>query len=245
MRARYRPRGRGSVGGSVVWGWGFRLSSIVGALALGGCTLGPDGSVVGSEPSEYLVAYADPHPAPNNFRVCHGYGCKLQTRVALSDAEWQRVRAAFEPRLRTASGERRQIAAAIAIIEAEVGQRAGTSVHQRREANGGDPSQLDCIDESVNTWTYLTMLAADGLLNKYSVGSIEHGGSLLSFDMRNTAVIERDLTGAQYAVDPWLVDAGVPPPILPLSTWLASWPPQLPDGAGAPPQPASRASALP
>lgn len=226
-------------------GWGIRLLSIAGALALSSCALVPDGSLVESEPSEYLVAYADPHPAPNNFRVCHGYGCKLQTHVALSEAEWQRVRAAFEPRLRTASGEQRQIAAAIAIIEVEVGERAGTAVHQRREPNGGDPSQLDCIDESVNTWTYLTMLAADGLLNGYRVGSIEHGGSLLSLDMRNTAVIEHELTGTQYAVDPWLVDAGVPPAILPLSTWLASWPPEIPGNASAPPQPASRASVLP
>ena len=225
-------------------GWGIWLSSIAAAVALGSCASVPSGSFVESAPSEYLVAYADPHPVPNNFRVCHGYGCKLQTHVALSAAEWRRVRAAFEPRLRTASGERRQIAAAIAIIEVEVGQRAGTAVHQRREANGGDPTQLDCIDESVNTWTYLTMLDADGLLNLYRVGSIEHGGSLLSLDMRNTAVIEHASTGTRYAVDPWLVDAGVPPPILPLSTWQASWPPEIPGSASTPP-PASRASALP
>lgn len=215
-------------------GWGILLSSIAGALALSGCALVPSEFLVEPEPSEYLVAYADPHPTPDNFRVCHGYGCKLQTHVTLSAAEWQRVRAAFQPPLRTASGERRQIAAAIAILETEVGQRTGTAVHQRREPNGGDPTQLDCIDESVNTWTYLTMLANDGLLSLHRVGSIEHGGSLLALDMRNTAVIEREMTGTLYAVDPWLADAGAPPPILPLSIWLASWPPQIPDGVDAP-----------
>jgi hypothetical protein len=221
------------------------MLSVAGALALGSCAPPPGGSSVEAEPNEYLAAYADPRPTPNDFHVCHGYGCKLQTHVALSEAEWQRVRAAFEPRLRTASGERRQIAAAIAIIEVEVGERAGTAVHQRREPNGGDPTQLDCIDEAVNTWTYLTMLAADGLLNMHRVGSIEHGGSLLSLDMRNTAVITQELTGTRYAVDPWLADAGAPPPILRLSVWLASWPPPLPGSASAPPQPPSRASALP
>lgn len=218
-------------------GWGICLSAIAVAVAVGGCDLVPSGSVVESEPSEYLVAYADPHPTPESFRVCHGYGCKLQTHVSLSKVEWQRVRAAFEPRLRTASGEQRQIAAAIAVIEAEVGQRTGTAVHQRREPNGGDPTQLDCIDESVNTWTYLTMLADDGLLNMYRVDTIEHGGSLLSLDMRNTAVIELEATGTRYAVDPWLVDAGAPPPIFPLSIWLASWPPQIPSSAAAPQEP--------
>ncbi|MGH7126230.1 MAG: hypothetical protein ACREFI_17775 [Stellaceae bacterium] len=214
-------------------GWGIPLSSIAGALALSGCALVPSESLVGSEPNEYLVAYADPNPTPDSFRVCHGYGCKLQTRVALSEAEWQRVRAAFKPRLRTASGERRQISAAIAIIELEVGQRTGTAVHQRREPNRGDSTQLDCIDESVNTWTYLTMLAGDGLLSMHRVGSIEHGGSLLGLDMRNTAIIELEMTGTRYAVDPWLVDVGAPPPILPLSIWLASWPPQIPGSADA------------
>ena len=219
-------------------GRGIRLSSIAGVLALSGCALVPGGSLVEPEPSEYLVAYADPHPTPDNFRVCHGYGCKLQTHVSLSEAEWERVRAAFKPRLRTPSGEQRQIAAAIAIIEVEVGQRTGTAAHQRREFNRGDPTQLDCIDESVNTWTYLTMLDNDGLLSLHRVASIEHGGSLLGLDMRNTAVIEREMTGTRYAVDPWLVDAGAPPPILPLSTWLASWPPQIPGSADAREEPA-------
>ena len=219
-------------------GRGIGLSLIVGALALSGCALVPSGSLVQPEPSEYLLAYADPHPTPDNFRVCHGYGCKLQTRVALSESEWQRIRAIFKPRFRTASGEQHQIAAAIAIIEVEVGQRTGTAVHQRRELNGGDPTQLDCIDESVNTWTYLTMLDNDGLLSLHRVVSIEHGGSLLGLDMRNTAVIELETTGTPYAVDPWLVDAGAPPPILPLSTWLASWPPQFPKSANAQHEPA-------
>lgn len=223
-------------GGIIVRGWGIRVLSVAGALALNGCASVPSLSPVEAERSEYLVAYADSHPTPDNFHVCHGYGCKLQNHVVLTEAEWQRVRAAFEPRLRTASGERRQIAAAIAILEMEVGQRTGTAVHQRREPNGGDPTQLDCIDESVNTWTYLTMLANDGLLNMHRVVSIEHGGSLLTLDIRNTAVIELEMTGTRYAVDPWLVEAGEPPPILPLSIWLASWPPHIPGDAAAPPQ---------
>jgi len=191
----------------------------MGMLALGGCA---------SAPSQYLVDYAEPHPTPDHFRVCHGYGCKLATRVALSADEWRQVRAAFEPAASTASTERRQIAAAIAILEVQVGQRTGTAVHQRREINRGDPSQLDCIDESVNTWTYLTMLAGDGLIRLHRVGGLAHSGSFVELSVHNAAVIRGIATGTPYAIDSTLVDAGEPPPVLPLEVWLASWPPQIP-----------------
>lgn len=207
--------------------WLIRGLAISGLVTLGACAPVPNG---------YLADYAEPHPTPGDFHVCHGYGCKFQTHISLGEAEWQRVRAAFEPSASSASGERRQIAAAIAVLEREVGDRTGTSAHQRREVNTGDGSQLDCIDESVNTWTYLTMLDRDGLIRLHRVASVAHGGSLIRLDMRNTAVIEQKTTGMTYAVDPWLVDAGRPPPIFPLSIWLASWPPRIPADIGGSPQ---------
>jgi hypothetical protein len=202
-----------------------RLAAMTALLALGGCA---------QAPNEYFAAFAEANPTPRDFRVCHAYGCKEESRITLSDAEWRRVRAAFEPAAATAGAERRQIAAAIAILEAEVGERTGTSAHQRREVNAGDPTQLDCIDESVNTWTYLTMLERDGLIRLHRVGALAHGGSLIWMDMRNTAVLERTTTGTRYAVDPWLVDAAQPPPIFPLSIWLTSWPPHIPGAEGTP-----------
>jgi hypothetical protein len=214
--------------------WSIRGLAIAGLVTLGACAPLQNGYL--PDHNGYLADYAEPHPTPSDFRVCHGYGCKLQTRIALGEAEWRRVRAAFQPPAASASGEQRQIAAAIATLETEVGQRTGTSAHQRRELNTGDASQLDCIDESVNTWTFLTMLDSDGLIRLHRVASIAHGGSLIRLDMRNTAVIEQKATGVAYAVDPWLVDAGNPPPIFPLSIWLASWPPQVPGDMGSSPQ---------
>ena len=210
------------------------LLAVSALLALGGCAADPKG---------YLAQYAEAYPSPSDFRVCHGYGCKSATRIALSEAEWRRVRAAFEPLASSASGELGQIAAAIAVLETEVGERTGTSTHQRRELNTGDATQLDCIDESVNTWTYLTMLDRDGLIRMHRVGGLVHGGSLMGLSMRNTAVIEKKTTGVAYAVDPWLVDAGQRPPIFPLSIWLASWPPRIPADMGGSPQQSSSGKA--
>jgi hypothetical protein len=37
----------------------------------------------------------------------------------------------------------------------------------------------------------------------------------------------REKGGSYFASDPSLVDAGVPPPVMPLATWLGSWPPNI------------------
>ncbi|MGB6790578.1 MAG: hypothetical protein WBE53_04050, partial [Pseudolabrys sp.] len=84
--------------------------------------------------------------------------------------------------------------------------------------NAGDLTQLDCVDSSVNTWTYMTLMQRNGLFAFHRVAPLSYG------PLRNTAVI-RETDGGYFAIDASLVDVGVPPPIIPLSAWLASWPP--------------------
>ena len=38
----------------------------------------------------------------------------------------------------------------------------------------------------------------------------------------------QEIGGQYFAIDPSLVDVGVPPPIIPLESWIAHWPPDLP-----------------
>lgn len=186
---------------------------------------------------DFLRLYATPDPSFSNFFECHGYGCVFVNRIALSTEEWQKVRAMFEPPAGDARGERRQIAAAVALLEHLVGVRTGTSAHQWTRShyriNGNphlDPTQLDCIDEAVNTWTYLTMVARDGLLRHHDVEKLAYAGGLpdFNFDLRNAAVIRATEGGEYFAIDPTLVDAGEKPPIFPLSVWLGPWPPPMP-----------------
>lgn len=177
--------------------------------------------------NQFLQRFAQGNASPENFFVCHGYGCAITTRVALTPAEWRKVRTAFEPPPPDAKSERRQIAAAIAHLERAAGERMGTLVHQRQAWNAGDATQLDCIDQSVNTWTYLTLLQRDALLRYHRVGNLAHAGSLLAADIRNTATLELLADGTRYAVDPQLVDGPLPPPIMPLPVWTATWPPDF------------------
>ncbi len=48
--------------------------------------------------------------------------------------------------------------------------------------NGGDLTQLDCIDTSVNTWTYMTLMERSGLFAFHRVAPLSYA------PLRNTAV---------------------------------------------------------
>jgi len=197
---------------------GLSIAVVAGLiLALSGCAHRDDTS-----DSYLLSSFARPDPVPGNFFACYGYGCKYRARVALTDEEWRPVRAIFDPPPASASAERRQLAEAIGEIESLVSLRTGASVHQQNSRwNYGDPTQLDCVDDSVNTWTYLTMLAHDGLLRYHRVAGLSHRGTLLTLDFSNAAVLAEKGDGEQFAVDPWLADLGLPPPVIPLAQWLS------------------------
>jgi hypothetical protein len=192
-------------------------------LTLSGCA-----SIDDTSENNFLSRFGMPDPVPGNFSACYGYGCKYTARIALNVEEWRDVRAKFNPPPADASAERRQVVEAVARLERLVSLRTGTSVQQQHSRlNFGDSSQLDCIDDSVNTWSYLTMLAHDGLLRYHSVAGLAHRGSLLTLDFSNTAVLVEKGNGERFAVDPWLVDADVPPPVIPLAVWRRTDWPQL------------------
>jgi hypothetical protein len=62
-----------------------------------------------------------------------------------------------------------------------------------------------------------------GLFHFHRVAKLSYAGSPI--DPRNTAVLQ-EIGGQYFAIDPALVDVGVPPPIMPLETWLGQ--PDLP-----------------
>jgi len=202
-------------------------------LALAGCVTSSGG---GDAPlsSEYLGRYAETNPTPASFIECHGYSCAERSHVSLSAAEWGKVKAQLAPPAHDARAERAKIARAVAVMQGIVGVKTGTGVHQWTHKdmmilpNLGDPTQRDCIDEAVNTWTTMTMLERAGLFRFHTVAELGYAGLPTDTNPRNTAVL-REKSGALYAVDASLVDGGEPPLVMPLSVWAGSWPPQLAD----------------
>lgn len=178
----------------------------------------------------YLDRFATRNPTLAEFTVCHGFYCTKRSQASISEDQWRRVTAVFKPRAKNARVERQQIARAVALIEAIVGPQTGTDAHQWTHQNMlvmpnfGDLTQFDCVDASVNTWTYMTLMEHHGLFHFHRVAQLSWAGSLTDPDMRNTAVLQ-EINGGYFAIDASLVDVGVPPLIMPLTTWMSAWPP--------------------
>jgi hypothetical protein len=207
-------------------------------VRLGGALLGLGAALAVSacaqnavhQSTTFLDQYAETNPTPAHFRECHGFACRETSRISLSPGQWQQVGAVFKPRAPNARAERRQIAQAVTLVQRMAGAQSGTAVHQWTHKdmnilpNLSDPTQLDCIDEAVNTWTYMTMMEKSGFFHFHRVAQLSNAGSL--HDPRNTAVLQ-EINGDYYAIDPALVDFGTPPPVIPLTAWLTVWPPDL------------------
>ncbi|MCB9991976.1 MAG: hypothetical protein H6867_11520 [Rhodospirillales bacterium] len=194
--------------------WGFVL------LLLSGCA---------SESGALdLSGYADlEQETPAHFRVCHGYGCHFESDAYLSDAQWQSVRALFQPDAKDAEAERGFIKKAVALMEDYVGEAVGT---QTDKAGAGfimsDSGQMDCIDEALNTSRYLHFFDRDHLLKHHSVESPTRRGYFVDGAWpHNSAVIKDLATEQRYVVDSWFYENGREPVIVPVEQWLSGWRP--------------------
>jgi hypothetical protein len=184
------------------------------ALLVSGCSVIPA--------SKFVDRYGEPNPTPENLTLCEGYSCRFGTHVALSPAEWTQVKALFEPPAKEAATERDQVARAVETLDLLVAQHAGTAVQQRRDwINKGDPSQVDCVDHTVNTVTYLRLFFNAGLLHWNHPGEPAHRGSIIGWDVANTAALVENDSNRGYSIDTALGDVGLPPYVVPVEQWIA------------------------
>lgn len=159
-------------------------------------------------------------PTPDGFPVCYSHECSRQQFVRLDDQQWQATRALFSPAATSAAEERAMIRRAIAQLEQFAGVLAGTSAERGGNiAGAGLPGQMDCIDESTNTTTYLSLLQQDGLLHWHTLQEPGRRSKWV-LDVHWAAVISETASGQRWAVDSWFLDNGEPPYIQRLEDWL-------------------------
>ena len=170
-------------------------------------------------------------PAWERFSVCFDNGCASIVEVALDGAQQAAIRALFEPVAADAAAERGQLRAAIAQMERFVGALTGTSRDKGGTFNFVSDRQMDCIDESTNTWSYLLMFRRYGLMRHHEVVEVATRGWPIFGWPHTTAVMRETATGARWAVDSWFLDNGEPPFILPLEVWRRGWEPGDPVSA--------------
>lgn len=164
-------------------------------------------------------------PAWERFSVCFDNGCASIVEVGLDAVEREAIRALLLPDGGGAAAERERLRAAIAQMERFVGEKTGTSRDKGGTFNFVRDRQMDCIDESTNTWSYLLMFRRYGLMRHHEVDDVATRGWFVFGWPHTTAVIRETATGARWAVDSWFLDNGEPPFILPLQVWQRGWEP--------------------
>lgn len=161
--------------------------------------------------------------------VCFHHGCESVKRVHISDEHWRRLARQFEPPAQDPAQEREQIRRAIAEMETITGDLAGTSgdIAGDLASFGTLDPQMDCIDESSNTTTYLTLFEQAGLLRWHTVEPRATRGYLFFGGWPHyTALVREKHSGAQWVVDSWFRDNGQAPDIVDLETWKDGWKPE-------------------
>lgn len=166
-------------------------------------------------------------PTPRAFSICFGYGCKEVSQLSLQENEWREIKQTFTPPPSDSNQERQQIALAIAQMETIVGDMTNTKHDQGGTFSGvwSDHRQMDCIDESTNTTTYLKMFNQEGLLQWHRVLPPATRGFFIFGWPHTSAVILDTSSNIQYVVDSWFHDNGIAPEIVDLATWKDGWDP--------------------
>ncbi len=155
--------------------------------------------------------------------VCYDFGCKSSSVVNLPINEWEEVTGWFIPVAETPELERTQIKKAIGWMEILIGRHTPTHRDLAFDLPAEDdvsylfPGQQDCIDEAVNTTTYLRLLELNGLLKHHTV--IEQAYRQAIFDQHWAGQIRENTTGSHYVVDSWFQPNGYLPIIQASVEW--------------------------
>jgi hypothetical protein len=199
------------------------LASVALSLGVGlcACTHERNGPVEG-----HFQDFQVTQPVKNSISVCHAYTCKMQTKFTFKDADIAEIAAIFKKVKKedTPAEERRAIAYAVGWIETRVGKQLGTDKDRAgmEMAGTGDPTQMDCVDESTNTTSYMLVMQNNGLLRHHTVGTPFSKDQLwrgVAGWTHWTAVIHETKTAQRWAVDSWIYENGENPAIVETEKW--------------------------
>jgi hypothetical protein len=159
-----------------------------------------------------------PVSAAPYFVHCYDFGCKSWMELRYSDAQWREIRSIMQRGDHDTETEKQAIRLAVATMERFSGEISGTYLDKAGNYPGYDLSgQMDCIDESTNTFQYLSALEALDLLKWHRVDLKQR--RIVWFVTHWTATISELDSGRRFAVDSWYRDNGEPPYIQPIEDW--------------------------
>lgn len=179
------------------------------ALPLSGC------SATGASQTS---AYSSPRAA---LKVCSGFGCTISDRYALTEAELQKL-ASIMQGVGSAADEREAIRTAIAWLEntSQKRLRLQRDVEKAYQRDRGRRGQMDCVDESLNTTGYLSLMQKRGLLKHHRVRRhYAERGLLIDGRYPHKSAVIIDNSETSWTVDSWYEPGGGKPQVMPLSKW--------------------------
>jgi hypothetical protein len=189
----------------------------------------------GGDHIDYLRMRDIPAPTIESFTHCYNYGCAKRETLALPVDTKSKIDRIFATESKSPKAEQSRIIEALQMFEQDIGNITGTKNDKRgtfRAYQNNSPEsksfQQDCIDESTNTTTYLSLLNQMGYLKFYSPAFPANRQPFTSKApwWHQTAVMRDNKTGALYAVDTWFEDNGVKGYIVPLREWKDGWKPE-------------------
>jgi hypothetical protein len=104
-----------------------------------------------------FAAASLPNPTINRVVICHGFACKFRTVIAFGPNDHAELRKIMA-KVTSPNAERVAVARAVAWYEKRIAPEAGTAGAKARSTASGDPSQIDCVESSLNTTSALLML---------------------------------------------------------------------------------------
>jgi hypothetical protein len=166
------------------------------------------------------LVYGDKSGNLNSVLVCYNYNCSHEAQVELVGSEWDEIVELFSRQAQSSLEERTKISKAIVLMEELTGRRLGTSNDKAKNSGTGEPGQMDCIDESRNTTSYLKIFKNNGWIKWHQIQSRAVRNPYF-FNTHWTAVIKDNESNQLFAIDSWYRDNGNEPVILPLEEWMA------------------------
>ena len=177
---------------------------------------------------EYLSQKGVTQLSPSTFNHCRGYGCRIvDSNLSLDNQDWEEIKNLFTPQAQSASEEREKIAHAIGRFESIIGPLTGTENDIKGTYHRLGDDQHDCVDESINTTIYLSMLEQSDLIRFHNIGTPSSRLPLIARGLgphQSAVIIEKD-TGDRFAVDSWFHNNGHKAEIVSMNKWFFGWRP--------------------
>jgi hypothetical protein len=203
------------------------------AASFGACTFDREGA-----PDLHFGDFKAEAPRGNTIWLCHAYGCQEQTRLAFTQTNIKDIAALMTKTKKadTPFEERRAVAYAVAWMYVYTGKIVGTIADRPgMDYDGsGDPTQMDCVDHSTNTTSFLLVLQHNGLLKHHTVGRPFAKGNILqgvSHWPHWTAILLEKSNSQRWAVDSWVWPIGENPIVVEAEKWYNVDLENLPKGA--------------